>query len=106
MDIKKTIEKLEEYNAYKRSQDPFYIELNRLMNEVYPYEKLNDIFKFGQLNMLVFFKNEVYKYFNKDGQDYIDAIVESYMRDTESKRMLDKLIKKDDSHKVGWHQSF
>ena len=95
MDIKKTIERLEEYKAYKRSQDPFQIEINRLMNEVFPYEKLNDIFKFGQLNMLVFFKNEVYKYIGKDGQDYIDAIIESYMQDAGSKKMLDKLINKD-----------
>ena len=56
MDINKTIEKLEEYNVYKRSIDPFNIEMNRLMNDVYPYEKLYRIFKLGQAQMLAMFK--------------------------------------------------
>ena len=90
-----TIKQFEDILQYKRDRNPFNIEFNRLMNEVYPYDKLYDIFKFGQLNMLVFFKNEVYEYIGKDGQDYIDAIIESYVQDTESKRMLDKLIRKD-----------
>jgi len=60
MDINKTIEKLEEYNEYKRSQDPFNIEMNRLMNDVYPYKKLYSIFKLGQAHMLSTFKNHIY----------------------------------------------
>ena len=34
MDVNKTIEKLEEYNVYKRSIDPFNIEMNRLKYDI------------------------------------------------------------------------
>jgi len=95
MDINKTIEKLEEYNAYKRSQDPFNIEMNRLMNDVYPYEKLYRIFKLGQAQMLAMFKNHIYQYICNDDKDYIDAIVKQSKEDPEMKGFLDILIKKE-----------
>jgi len=93
MDINKTIEKLEEYKEYKRSIDPFNIEMNRLMNDVYPYEKLYSIFKLGQAQMLAMFKNHLCQYFCKDDKDYIDAIVKQSKEDIEMKSFLDILIK-------------
>lgn len=96
MDINKTIERLEEYNEYKRSQDPFNIEMNRLMNDVYPYEKLHSIFKLGQAHMLSTFKNHIYQYMCKDDKDYIDVIVEQSKVDPEMKGFLDILLIKEE----------
>ena len=93
MDINKTIKKLEEYKAYERSIDPFNIEMNRLMSDVYPYEKLYSIFKLGQAQMLAIFKNNLYKYFCNDDKDYVDAIVKQSKEDIEMKSFLDILIK-------------
>ena len=93
MDINKTIEKFEEYNAYKHSIDPFNIEMNRLMSDVYPYEKLHSIFKLGQAHMLAMFKNHIYQYICNDDKDYIDAIVKQSKEDPEMKGFLDILIK-------------
>lgn len=89
-----TLSKIEEALEYKRNQEPLYIELNRLMNEVYPYEKLHSIFKFGSAHMLALFKNNVYQYMCNDDKDYIDAIVKANSEDPEMKDFLDKLIKK------------
>ena len=100
MDINKTIEKLEEYNAYKRSQDPFNIEMNRLMNDVYPYEKLYSIFKLGQAHMLSTFKNHIYQYFCDDDKDYIDEIVIQSKDDQEMKGFLDILIKGENKDEI------
>jgi len=93
MDVNKTIEKLEEYKAYERSINPFNIEFNRLMNDVYPYEKLHSIFKLGQAQMLAMFKNHIYQYICNDDKDYIDAIVKQSKEDPEMKGFLDILIK-------------
>ena len=93
MDINKTIEKLEEYKAYERSIDPFNIKMNRLMSDVYPYEKLYSIFKLGQAQMLAMFKNHIYQYICNDDKDYIDAIVKQLKEDPEMKVFLDILIK-------------
>ena len=90
----RTIERLEEYQAYKRSKDPVIIEMNRLMNEVYPYEKLQSIFKFGSANMLALFKNNVYQYMCNDDKEYVDAIIQANSVDLEMKGFLDKLIQK------------
>ena len=89
-----TLNKIEDILAHKRSQDPFNIEFNRLMNDVYPYEKLHSIFKLGNAQMLALFKNNVYPYICKDDKDYIDAIVKVNLEDPEMKWFLDILIKK------------
>jgi len=95
IDINKTIEKLEEYKAYKHNIDPFNIEMNRSMSDVYPYEKLYSIFKLGQAHMLSTFKNHIYQYICNDDKDYIDAIVKQSKEDIEMKGFLDILIKKE-----------
>ena len=100
MDINKTIEKHEEYKEYKCSQDPFNIEMTRLMNDVYPYEKLYSIFKLGQAHMLSTFKNHIYQYFCDDDKDYIDEIVRQSKDDQEMKGFLDILIKGENKDEI------
>ena len=100
-----TISKFEEILEYRRSQNPLNVEMNRLMNAVYPYEKLHSIFKLGTAQMLALFKNEVYQYMCSEDRDYVDTIIKANLDDPEMKGFLDKLITKD-TNKVGWIQNF
>jgi hypothetical protein len=90
------ISKFEEILAHRRSKEPLNVEMNRLMNDIYPYDKLHSIFKLGSAQMLAVFKNHVYKYMCKDDRDYIDAIVKANLDDQEMKGFLDKLIIKEE----------
>lgn len=88
-----TINKFEGILEYRRNQNPLNVEMNRLMEDVYPYKKLHSIFKLGQASILSALKNDVYKYMGKDGQDCIDLIIKENCNDEEMKEMLDKLIR-------------
>lgn len=88
-----TISKFEEILEHRCSQNPLNVEMNKLMNDIYPYEKLHSIFKLGSAQMLAIFKNHVYRYMCNDDKDYVDAIIKANSEDPEMKGFLDKLIK-------------
>jgi len=86
------IRKFEDILEQKRSKEPLQMELNRAMEEIYPYKKVYSVFKLGQASILSLFKNNVYQYMCNDDKDYIDAIIKSQEDDAEMKELLDKLI--------------
>jgi hypothetical protein len=88
-----TLQKIEEVINYKRSKDPLQIECDRLFNEMFPIKQFNSVFNLGQANMLAYLKNDLYKYFDEQGQECIDLIIETYRKHDEFNDFLNKLIK-------------
>ncbi len=90
---RETLEKIQDALEYKRSKEPLNVEWTRLMEDVYPYKKIYSIFKLGQAQVISAFKNDLYEYMGKDGQDCIDLAIKEYRKDEEMGNLLDKLIK-------------
>lgn len=92
--------KLEEARIYKENKKPINIEINKLFNGIFPYDKLYSIFKLGQANLITTLKNDCWNCFDEYGKELIDKIIEADSEDEEMKYFYKKLLKQNAEHEI------
>lgn len=86
-------EQIERIKEYRSKTIPAFDELHKLCSEIYPYDKINKVFKLGIAHVLSIIKNEFYKDFDQRGKEIIDAILNVENCDDDIKEYLNKFIK-------------
>lgn len=87
------INKIEEMVEKRREMNPLQQEYNRLLNEIYPLETIENIYRLGYCDMLTTLKKDFSKYFCKDDQEVIDEIIKFARENKVMDEMIDKILK-------------
>jgi hypothetical protein len=89
---KETIRKFEEIIEQRRQQNPFNVEYLKIVNSIFPVDKLYDMFKFGEVNMLSIFKKYFYDSMNKYDKKMLDDVIEEFKKDNVMRGYIEALI--------------
>jgi hypothetical protein len=89
---KETIRKFEEIIEQRRQHDPFNVEFLKIVNSIFPIDKLYDMFKFGEVNMLSIFKKYFYDSMDKYDKKMLDDIIEEFKKDNIMRGYIEALI--------------
>ncbi len=87
------INKIEEMVEKRREMNPLQQEYNRLLNEIYPLETIENIYRLGYCDMLTTLKKDFSKYFCKDDQEIIDEMIRNARKDRAIDEIISKLLK-------------
>jgi len=90
---KEVVSKIEEIMQYRRSKDPFYVELDKIYNDMFPIKQFQSIMKLNQAYVWSVIKNKIYLYLETSDKEMFDGIFKTIEEDDEMKNYINKLSK-------------